>query len=196
MRRKTVLIAISAACLGGTGWLLAGYLKPKPKPTTAEQVVGAVMQSDPAGMSEKELDAWIKQVAAMAERLPPHEMQKLVEKALADETLRERFESLSPEDRQKLASMVSEEQRARMMAKMATGFVAMLRSLPPPLRKAALQQMQERRDAHKGEKGLKGQMSKERTVQWLAATTPTQRAEMVRAMRELRAMMKEANLKE
>lgn len=193
MRWKILLIAVSFVCLGATGWLVAGYLRPKPAPTTAEQVVAAVMATDPAGATDQELDAWIKQVASLAERLPPHELQKLVEKALADEALRERFEALSPEERQKLANLISEEQRARMMAKMATGFVAMLRSMPPPLRKAALQQMQERRDAHKAQQG---KLSKERTAQWLAATTPTQRAEMVRAMRELRAMMKEANLKE
>jgi Mg/Co/Ni transporter MgtE len=151
------------------------------------------MDSDPAELSGKQLDTWLRQVATMAERLPPHEMQKLVEKALTDESLRERFESLSPEDRQKLANLVSEEQRARMMAKMATGFVAMLKSMPPPLRKAMLQQMREKQEAHKGDRP---QMSKQQVAQWLAATTPTQRAEMVRAMREMRKMLHEAGLKE
>jgi len=193
VRRKLILLAIAAVCLGSTGWLLAGYLKPKPAPTTAEQVVDAMMASDPAELGEKQLDTWLRQVAAMAERLPPHEMQKLVEKALTDETLRERFESLTPEERHKLANLVSEEQRARMMAKMATGFVAMLKSMPPPLRKSMLQQMREKHEARKGERP---QMSKQQVAQWLAGTTPTQRAEMVRAMREMRTMLQEAGLKE
>lgn len=192
MRRRALLIALSLACLAFAGWLLAGYLRPAPPPTTADEVLGAVRERDPAEMSQEELGGWMQRVAELTERLPPHEMQKLVEKALADEGLRERFEALSPEDRQKLSSLISEEQKARMMAKMATGFVAMLRTLPPPLRKAALEQMRDRREAYKGSKG---KMSKERTAQWLAATTPMQRAEMVRAMRELRVMMQEANLK-
>jgi len=195
MRRKVVLIAVSVVCLAVAGWLLAGQLKPQPKPTTAEQVVESVMAADPGGMDEKELDTWVKQVASLAERLPPHEMQKLVERALSDEKLKERFESLSPEDRQKLASMVSEEQRARMMAKFATGMVQMLKALPAPVRKLALQQMREKREAYKG-KGPGGRMSKERVAQWLSATTPTQRAEMVRAMRDMRKMMQEAGFKD
>jgi Mg/Co/Ni transporter MgtE len=196
MRRRTVLLLVAAAaCLGAAGWLLAPYLKPKPKPSTAEQVVNAITAPDPEEMGEKEAEGWLRQVAALTERLPPHEMQKFVERALTDPKLRERFESLRPEDRQKLVGLVSEEQRARMMAKMATGFVAMLKSMPAPLRKAALQQMRERGEAARGKDG-RGQMSKQRVAQWLSATTPTQRAEMVRAMREMRKMMQEAGIKE
>ena len=197
MRRKVLLLVASVAALGVAGWLLAGYLKPKPKPSTAEQVVDAVTKSDPAEMTEKGTEVWLKQVATLTERLPPHEMQKLVERALTDEKLKERFEALRPEDRQKLMGLVSEEQRARMMATMATGMVAMLKAMPPVARKAMLQQMRGRREAFKGKgKEGHGQMSKERVAQWLAATTPTQRAQFVRAMREMRTMMQEAGIRE
>ncbi len=126
-----------------------------------------------------------------------YEMQKLVERALTDARLKERFESLRPEDRQKLMGLVSEEQRARMMAAFAKGAVAMLKAMPRVARKAILQQMRQRGEAAKGQFKGKGQeMSKQRVAQWLAATTPTQRAEMVRAMREMRAMMHEAGIRE
>ncbi|HUT33029.1 MAG TPA: hypothetical protein VNE39_06095 [Planctomycetota bacterium] len=197
MRLKVLLVVASVACLGVAGWLLAGYLKPAAKPSTAEQVVDAVTESDPAAMSEKESEVWLKQVATLTERLPPHETQKLVERALSDEKLKQRFQSLRPEDRQKLMGLVSEEQRARMMATMATGMVAMLKAMPPTARKAMLQQMRDRRAGFKGKgKEGHGQMSKERVAQWLAATTPTQRAEMVRAMREMRKMMQEAGMRD
>ena len=197
MRRKVLLLVASVAALGVAGWLLADYFKPKPKPSTAEQVVEAVTRPDSEELTEKEAEVWLKQVATLTERLPPHEMQKLVERALTDEKLKQKFESLRPEDRQKLMGLVSEEQRARMMATMATGMVAMLKAMPPVARKAVLQQMRDRRGEFKGKgKEGRGQMSKERVAQWLAATTPTQRAQFVRAMREMRTMMQEAGIKE
>ncbi len=194
---KWLLIAGCAACLLGAGSVAAWHFWPKPPPTTADQVVEAVMNSDPAEMSQEELATWIRDVASKAERLPPHEMQKLVEKAMANEGLRERFESLPPEERRKLVELVSEEQRARMMAKFTTGMVAVLKALPAPARKVMLQQMIQRHEADRGKgKGDRPEMSKESVARWLAATTPTQRSEMVRAMREMRVMMKEAGLKE
>lgn len=194
MSRKVLLAIASALCLAAAGGVVTWWFWPPPPPTTAAQVIEAVMKGDPAELSEKELEVWIADVAAKAERLPPHELQKLVEKALADEGLRERFESLSPEQRAKMAALVSEEQRARMMAKMATGFVAMLKAMPPPLRKVTIEQTLAKRDTHERVKGR--EMTKDRVAQWLAATTPTQRAEMVRAMREMRTMMREAGIKE
>lgn len=197
MARKALLVGASVVCLLGAGGLTAWHFWPQPPPTTAEEVVAAVMTSDPAAMPEKDLDAWIQAVASKAERLPPHEMQKLVEKALADPKVRERFESLSPEQRQKLVNLVSEEQRARMGAKFASGMVAALRVMPAPVRKMALEQMIQRRDAGMARAKAKGmEMSKDRVAQWLGATTPTQRAEMVRAMREMQQMMKDAGVKE
>lgn len=197
MRRKVLFVLAWAACLGVAIWLTAGYLGRDPEPSTAEQVVDALAKLDPAEITEKEAEAWLKQVAELTERLPPHEMQKLVERALTDARLKERFESLRPEDRQKLMGLVSEEQRARMMAAFAKGAVAMLKAMPRVARKAILQQMRQRGEAAKGQFKGKGQeMSKQRVAQWLAATTPTQRAEMVRAMREMRAMMHEAGIRE
>ncbi len=195
--RKWLLIVACAVCLLAAGGILAWYFWPQPPPTTAEQVVEAVLKADPAEMSQEELAAWIKDVAAKTERLPPHEMQKLVEQALANEGLRERFESLPPEERRKLVELVSEEQRARMMVTMATGVVQMLKAVPAPARKAMIQQMIDRREAYKGKgKGVHPEMSKESVARWLAATTPTQRAEVVRAMREMRKMMREAGITE
>jgi len=197
MRRKVILISLSLVCLAAAGATLAWHFRPRPAPTTAEQVVEAVMKSDPAEMSEAQLDAWIKEVAVQAERLPPHEMQKLVVSAMGNEKLRERFESLSLEQRQKLVNLVSEEQRAQMGAKFASGMAAALRVMPAPIRKAALQHMLSRRDADMARAKGKGmEMSKDRVAQWLGGTTPTQRAEMVRAMREIQQMMKEAGVKE
>ncbi len=195
--RKPLIIAACLACLVGAGGVLAWHFWPGPPPTTADQVLDAVMQSDPADMSEEELAVWMKDVAEKAERLPPHELQKLVERALSDEKLKARFESLAPEERQKLAELVSEEQRARMMATMAVGMVAMLKALPAPARKVMIQQMRERGEAYKGKgKGERHEMTKERVARWLSGTTPTQRAEMVRAMRDMRKMMEEAGFKD
>ncbi|MBM4039208.1 MAG: hypothetical protein FJ290_11910 [Planctomycetes bacterium] len=197
MRRRALFIVAWAVCLGTAVWLLTKYLGREPKPSTAEQLVDALAKLDPAEITEKEAEAWLKQVAELTERLPPHEMQKLVERALSDQKLKERFESLRPEDKEKLMSLVSEEQRARMMTTMATGMVAVLKALPSAARKAMFQQMRERREEYKGKgKEGRGQMSKERVAQWLAATTPTQRAQFVRAMREMRVMMQEAGIRE
>jgi hypothetical protein len=197
MRRRIILISLSLACLAAAVATLAWHLRPRPAPTTAEQVVEAVMTSDPTEMSGAQLDTWIREIAVKAERLPPHEMQKLVASAMGNEKLRERFESLSIEQRLKLMNLVSEEQRAQMGVKFASGIAAALRILPAAARKVALQHMLARRDADMASaKGKEMEMSKDRVAQWLGATTPTQRAEMVRAMRDIQQMMKEAGVKE
>jgi Mg/Co/Ni transporter MgtE len=194
MSRRVLLIAGSLVCLLGAGGVLAWQFWPAPPPTTADQVFTAVMTSDPATMSEKDLERWVETVAATVERLPPHEFEKLVTRALQDDTLRQRFDSLKPETRQKMMSLVSEEQRSRMMAKMGTTMVQYFRAMPPALRRIAFQQMMSRRDAHAGPDGKHPEMTKERIVQHHAATTPAQRAEFVRAMREMRQMMEDAGV--
>jgi len=191
--RKSLIIAGCVVCLLGAGGLLAWHFWPQPPPPTATELIETVMKGDTAEMSDEELGEWMREVAAKAERLPPHEMQKLVEQAIGNEELRERFESLGPEERRRLANMVSEEQRARMMAKMAVGMVEMLKAMPPSARRAMFERMRERRGPFKGK--AKGEATKERVARWLSSTTPTQRAEFVRAMREMRRMMKEAGIR-
>jgi len=191
MRRKWILVIASAVCLLVAAGVLAWALRPEPPPPTADDVLAAVAESDPTQLSDEEVETWMARVASTLERLPPHEMQALVQKALGDEALRKRFEALTPEQRQKMAGLISEQQRARMMATMATGMVATFKVMPAPLRKMAFEKMRAGREEHRGKHP---KMTKERFAQFHAATTPTQRAEFVRAMREMRKMMQEAGI--
>ena len=191
MTRKRLLIIGSIVCFVAAIGVLAWALWPGPPPTTADQVLAVMMEADPTQLSEEELDPWMKQVASTVDRLSPHELQKLVDRAIADETLRQRFGSMSPQQREKMANLVSEEQRARVMVRMAAAGVRRLKAMPAPLRKATLRLIRARREA--GGHGPP-QVTKERMAQWYGATTPRQRAQFVRAMREMRRMLEEAGI--
>ncbi len=198
MRRKVVLALACVGLLGAAGVILALTLRPEPPPSSAEEVLAALDEANPEAMDDEELDRWVRKVASAIERLPPHEFQRLVTKAVADESLRERFRSLEPEQRRKLMELVSEEQRSRMMVSMATAMVETLKAMPEDLRIATLQQMWERREQMRAEGRRRGgprpEMTKERFARRIAATTPTQRARLVRAMREMRRMMQQAGI--
>lgn len=198
-RRKLALVAGSIVLLAAACGLLAWHFWPEPPPTTANQVYGTVMtQANPLEMSPEELDRWVNQVADVVERLPAHEFQKLLSSAMSDEEMRKRFESLKPETRRKLMNLISEEQRARMMAEMAQGMVAIFKAMPKPLRDAALRKMHEQGQRQRAQRGGgrdgHPEMTKQRFAEFQAATTPRQRATFVRAMREMRAMMESAGI--
>lgn len=196
MRRRVALVFACVCLLGGAGAILAFALRPGPPPSTADEVFAALDEVKPAELSDEDLDRWARKVASAIDRLPPHEFQRLVQKAVADESLRERFRSLDPEQRRKLMDLVSEEQRSRMMVSMAAAMVASLKAMPEELRTETLQRMWERREQMRGEGKRSGRprMTKERFVRRVAATTPTQRARLVRAMREMRRMMHQAGI--
>ena len=203
MKWKRPLIVVGCLiAVGAAAGVLTWHFWPEPPPTTATQVVGAVMvEKNPLEMTPKQLDEWVNAVADVVERLPAHETQKLLQVAMQDEAIRERFESLKPETRRRLFNLISEEQRARMMASMAQGMVAMFKAMPKSVRNAALRQMHARRkqgEARRAREGKGGHppMTKERFAEFHAATTPIQRAQFVRAMREMSKMMDEAGIRD
>ena len=190
--RNGLIIGACIASLAGAGGFLAWHFWPEPPPPTAEEVYAAMTEVDIGELSEEELDGWIARVADAIERLPAHEVEKFVGKAIANPKLRERFESLDEKHRRKLANLISDEQRARLMTEMVPRFVQELKQMPPPARKLLIQGM---RAAHSRRRGGKRRtMSKERFAQFHGATTPRQRAKIVRAFREMRKMMEEAGV--
>ena len=199
MSRKKLALAIgSVVGLLAAAAMLVWHLWPEPPPTTADMVYGAVMaETDPLKMSPEELDRWVNDVASVVERLPPHEMQKLLTLALQNETIRQRFESLEPATRQRLVSLISQEQRARLGAEMAQGMVAFLKAMPRPVRNAAIRQMHEHGKRERGRRGGRGghpEMTKERFAEWQAASSPRQRSKFIRAMRDMRKMLEDAGI--
>ena len=132
MKRKKLIVVILSiagvlAAAGGLIW----HFWPEPPPTTADQVYGVVMTgTNPLEMSPEELDRWVNDVADTVERLPPHEMEKLLHVAMQNDEMRQRFETLKPETRRRLMDLISQEQRARLGAEMATSMVAMLKAMP------------------------------------------------------------------
>ena len=197
MRRKVLAVVICACLLGVAALVAVVTLKREPPPSTADEVFAAFGDARPEEMSDEELDRWARKVASAIDRLPPHEFQRLVQRAVADESLRERFRSLGPEQRRKLMDLVSEEQRSRMMMSMATAMVETLKAMPEPVRTETLRRMWARRqEMRAGGKALgHPRMSKERFARRVAATTPTQRARFVRAVREMRRMMQQAGIR-
>ncbi|MFW6162616.1 MAG: magnesium transporter MgtE N-terminal domain-containing protein [Planctomycetota bacterium] len=195
-RRKLIAVILSAVALLAAAGVLTWHFWPEPPPTTAQQVEQAVMTpTNPLEMSPQELDRWVNQVADTVERLPPHEMNKLLELALQNEELQERFRQLEPETRRRLMNLVSEEQRARLGAEMAQGMVAMLKAMPKSARNALLRSMHKRRQSERARgSGGDREFSTERFMEFHAATTPRQRAQFVRAMREMRRMMEDAGI--
>jgi hypothetical protein len=95
-------------------------------------------------------------------------------------------------------NLISEEQRARLGAEMAQGMVAMLRAMPRSLRNRMIREMHERgkRQRARGGGRRDREFSTERFMEFHAATTPRQRAQFVRAMREMRRMMEEAGIRD
>ncbi|MBL7223868.1 MAG: hypothetical protein ISS72_08445 [Candidatus Brocadiae bacterium] len=194
MARKTVvLVTVSVVSLAAAASLVAWHFWPEPPPSTAEQVYDTVMGSDPTQLSDEKVKGWIADVASTVERLPPHEFEKLIVKAMGDENLRKRFEALKPEQRRKLMDLVSEEQRSRMFAKMGTSMVKYFKAMPAALRNIALREMQARTQHRRGG-GAHGGISKQRLMERHASTTPKNRAEFVRAMREMRKMLEQAGV--
>jgi len=145
------------------------------------------MRADPAKLSEPGREKWVAEVASALDRLPPGEVEKLVATTAADPAWHERFRSLAPEQRRKIADHISRGKQIEMMAQM----VEMLKNAPPPVREAMLRQGRERM-----RQGGSFTMTKEQIAQHHASTTPTQRARFVRAMRELRKMADEAGVKD
>jgi len=194
MARKTaVLVTMSVVSLAAAASLLAWHFWPEPPASTADQVVDTVMGSDPTQLSDDKVKDWIADVASTVDRLPPHEFEKLIVKAMGDENLRKRFEALKPEQRRKLMNLVSEEQRSRMFAKMGTSVVKYFKAMPAVLRNIAIREMHAK--AHRGREGGKHRgMSKQRLMERHASTTPKNRAEFVRAMRDMRKMLEEAGV--
>ena len=201
MSRKKLAVVVGSvvglfAAVGGLTW----QFWPEPPPTTVDMVYGAVMvETDPLKMSPEELDVWVNNVASVVERLPPHEMQKLLTVALQDERIRQRFESLKPETRRRLSDLISQEQRARLGAEMAQGMVTFLRAMPRPVRNAAIRQMHERGKRERGKRGGRRghpEISKEKLVEWQAASSPRQRSKFIRAMREMRQMFEDAGIED
>jgi Mg/Co/Ni transporter MgtE len=193
MRRK-VLLGIGIALipvLGAAAWLT--WPEPPPPPSTADEITAALEAVDFSALSDEELTDWGERMAGTLQRLPPHEVQKLIGIAMADDRLRQRLEKLSPDQRERLANIMSEEQRARMMTDMAQGMVAVFRAMPKSLRGAAFRAMRERQKQRQG-RSEHPRMTPQRMAEWQAATTPTQRAKFVRAMREMRVMMREAGV--
>ena len=200
-RKKLIAVIVSVVCVLAAAGALTWHFWPEPPPTTADQVYGSVMSDDnPLEMSPKELDRWVNDVADTVQRLPAHEMQKLLQVAMQDEEMRKRFESLKPETRRRLVDLISEEQRARLGAEMMEGMVQFLRAMPKPLRVRAIREMHERGKRHRERGGGEGrghpEMTKERFAEWHAATTPRRRAQFVRAMRDMRQMLEEAGVRD
>lgn len=193
MRRRWLVILGLALIpvLGAVLWFV--WPEPEPPPSTADEVIETVLGEDPTELSGEELDRWMARVVATVDRLPPHEFQPLVQKAMANAELRARFESLEPEQRRRLRNLVSEEQRAQMGAGMAKGMVAVLKAMPKALRDTTIREFHERAKARRGEHGRR-EMTPKRFAEWHAATTPKQRAEFVRAMRDMRQMMEDAGV--
>ncbi|NQT89111.1 hypothetical protein HQ560_20245 [bacterium] len=193
MRRKILLwtgIALIPA-LALTAWFT--WPESPPPPSTADEVMAAIQGIDLDTVSNEALVDWGERVASSLQRLPSHQLQKFVGMAIANPSLRARFEKLTPEQRQRLEGVMSEEQRVRMMAGMAQGFVTTMKAMPAFARNAALRAMHERRKTHEGKSGHPP-MTPKKMAQWQAASTPTERAKFVRAMRDMRVMAREAGI--
>ena len=137
-------------------------------------------------MPEPEREKWLAEVGKALDRLPPHEFDKLVQKTITDEAWQERFRALPPEQRRKMGDLISQEKQLQFMLQI----VDVLKKLPAPLRKQIIVQGRERMQRD----GVHREITKERMVEHMGSTTPTQRAKFVRAMREMRAMLEEAGV--
>jgi len=196
-RRKLIAATLSVAAVLAAAGALAWHFWPEPPPTTADQVYGTVMVEDnPLEMSPKDLDRWVNSVADVVERLPPHEMEKLLRLALQDKEMRQRFRKLEPETRRRLMSLISQEQQARLGVEMMQGMVHFLKAMPKSVRVRMIREMHKRREQGHGEGGGHPKMTKERLAEFHASTTPRQRAQFVRAMREMRIMLEEAGIRD
>ncbi len=188
-RRRAIALGAAILLLGASGvvaWRL--WPQPPPPPATAEEMYAMVMQADPAQLSEAERNRWATDVAKTFDRLPPHEFEKLLPKVMNDEAWNARFKSLGPEQHRKMRNAVSQEKQVQMVLQV----VAMLKAMPAPLRKVFLTQSQERMKQGRG----RPQMGKEEMVEMIGASTPTQRAQFVRAMRDMRSMLEQAGVRE
>jgi len=186
-RRLLIASAILTATAAGIAVWRFRPPPPPPPPSTTEDVYAAVARADPAKLADAEREQWVTEVAKTLERLPPHEFEKLVQRAMADPQWRERFDNLPPDQRRKLAGSISQEKQLDMMLRV----VKELKKAPPLLRKALIASAYKRMKSEKHR-----EVSKERMVERMASTTPTRRAEFVRALRDLRAMAEEAGIRE
>ena len=188
-RTRAILLGASFLVLGGSGvlaWRL--WPQPPPPPSTAEEMYATVMKADPAQLPEAQRNQWATEVAKTFDRLPPHELEKLLPKVMNDEAWNERFKSLGPEQHRKMRNAVSQEKQVKMMLQV----MAMLKAMPAPLRKVLFTKGRERMRQGGGHP----QVSKEEMIEMIGATTPSQRAQFVRAMREMRTMLEQAGIRE
>jgi hypothetical protein len=194
MRSKRLLLVVSALCFLAAAGLLAWTLWPGPAATTADDVVVAMKASDPATLPRHEADRWVRRVVTTIERLPPQEFQRLFQRAVGDEVLQRRFAALGPEQQQKLALLIPEEQFARLVVEMSVPMVQFCKSLPRPLRRGAVRHVHALSVRHAQARKASGrpEMSREDFARWQKATTPRQRAEFIRSMREMRKLLQEA----
>jgi len=191
-RRRAILLALGAvvtAALAVVAWIVWSE-PPPPPPSTAEEVYAAVTEADPSKLSDPRREQWLDKVGRTIDRLPAHEFEKLVRKSMQDPTWRERFRALKPEQRRKMADLISEEKKFAMMRQM----VEMVKTMPPPVRKAMFERFREGRKRMR-KQGGHPPITKQRLVERLGSTTPTQRARFVRAMREMRKMLEEAGIR-
>jgi hypothetical protein len=188
-RTRTILLCLATLLLGASG-VLAWRLWPKrpPPPSTAEEMYATVMKVYPAELPEVQRNEWATQVAKTFDRLPPHEFENLLPKVMNDEAWNERFKSLGPEQHRKMRNAVSQEKQIQMMLQI----VAMLKAMPAPLRKAVLAKSQERMK----QGGNRQQIGKNEMVELIGSSTPSQRAQFVRSMREMRVMLEQAGVQD
>ena len=85
-------------------------------------------------------------------------------------------------------------------AEVLAGMVVFLPAMPKSLRVKAIREMHAQGKRQRARQGREGrghpEMTKERFAEWHAATTPRRRAQFVRAMREMRAMLEEAGIQD
>ena len=188
-RTRAILLCLATLLLGASG-VLAWRLWPRrpPPPSTAEEMYATVMKVDPAQLPDAQRNEWATEVAKTFDRLPPHELEKLLPKVMNDEAWNERFKSLGPEQHRKMRNAVSQEKQIQMMLQI----VALFKAMPAPLRKAFFAKGQERMKQGGGHQ----QVSKEEMVEMIGSTTPSQRAQFVRAMREMRVMLEQAGVQD
>ena len=185
MKRKWMIaVAVPAVVLAVALWCWVGS---EPPPATAEELAAIMDEGDPAEMSEPERDEWVRRLASVAGRMSPRQFQVLAPRMMTDTTWRKRFRSLPEADRRKIADKVEQipvEQRLAMMRQM----LSIVKAMPAEKRQEMSNRF--RRDVKNGG-GPHGGMTKERLMELISKTPPTERAEFVRMMREFRELMEE-----
>ena len=197
--RRNLLLVVAGLCFAAAVALAAWHLRPAPPPSTADEVHQIAGLPNLGELSDQELDQWIDVLADTVRRLPPHEYKRLFKLAMADEGLREQFEALPPEKKKKLADLIPDEQKIPMMMSGFPEVVENLKRIPPILRRPMLrlghaQRMRQRERL--GKNGGHPKLTKERLAHFHAMSTPTQRAQFRRSMREMVKMLEDAGVRD